>query len=63
MIERTSIADDYYEKFLEDKIGKWTLTLEDFEKGIYRNAENMPPDEVFKPIRELVNESKKNVLI
>lgn len=55
MIERSSIADDYYEKFLEDKIGKWTLTLEDFEKGIYRNVENMPPDEVFKPIRELAN--------
>ena len=63
MTERSSIADDYYKKFLEDKIGKWTLTLEDFEKGIYRNAENMPPDEVFEPIRKLANESKKNVLI
>ena len=63
MTERSSIEDDYYEKFLEDKIGKWTLTLEDFEKGIYRNAENMPPDEVFRPIRELADEGKKKVLI
>ena len=63
MIERTSIADDYYEKFLEDKIGKWTLALEDFEKGIYRNEENLPPDEVFEPIRKLANESKRKVLI
>lgn len=55
MTERSSIADDYYEKFLEDKIGKWTLALEDFERGIYRNVENTPPNEVFEPIRKLAN--------
>lgn len=53
MMERAAIADDYYEKFLEDKIGKWTLALEDFKKGIYKNAENIPPDDVFEPIRKL----------
>ncbi|MBD5519848.1 MAG: hypothetical protein HDR03_01210 [Lachnospiraceae bacterium] len=55
MVERATIADNYYEKFLEDKIGKWTLTLEDFKRGIYKNAENMSPDEVFEPIRKLAN--------
>lgn len=55
MVERATIADNYYEKFLEDRIGKWTLTLEDFKRGIYKNAENMPPDEVFEPIRRLAN--------
>lgn len=55
MVERTAIADNYYEKFLEDKIGKWTLALEDFKRGIYKNAENMSPDEVFEPIRKVAN--------
>lgn len=53
IVERITIADNYYEKFLKDKVAKWTLKLEDFEKRIYRNAENRPPDEVFEPIRKL----------
>lgn len=52
-VKRKSIPSDYYEKFLEEKIGKWKLRLEDFTKGIYRNAENMPPDEVFEPIKRI----------
>lgn len=52
-VDRKSIPDNYYDKFLENKIGRWTLTLEDYLSGIYKNAENMPPEEVFKPIRKL----------
>lgn len=50
---RESIPGDYYERFLEEKIKKWKIKLEDFERGIYRNVENMPSDEVFEPIKRL----------
>ena len=53
IVTRKSIPSDYYKKFIDEKIGKWTLELEDFKRGIYKNTENMPPDEVFEPIRRL----------
>lgn len=52
-VSRKAISDNYYEKFLEEKIKGWRLTLEDFKAGINKNRENMPPDEVFEPIRKL----------
>lgn len=52
-VNRKDIPNNYYEKFLEEKIEGWTLTLEDFRAGIYKNIENMPPDEVFWPIRKI----------
>lgn len=38
-VKRSSIASDYYERFLREKIGKWKLTLEDYKKGIYKNED------------------------
>ena len=53
VMNRKTIPDNYYEKFLEEKIAGWTMALEDFRAGIYKNKDNMPPDEVFEPIRKL----------
>lgn len=52
-LTRKNIPDGYYERFINEKIGEWSLTLEDFIEAIYKNAQITPPDEVFKPIREL----------
>lgn len=53
IVNRKTIPNNYYEKFLEGKIAGWEMTLEDFRAGIYKNKDNMPPDEVFEPIRKL----------
>ena len=53
-LNRSLISDDYYEKFIQDKIGQWpTLTLEDFTKAICRDTKSANPEEVFEPIRKL----------
>ena len=54
-MKRIQIPDDYFDKFIQDKIGEWpTLSLQDFTEAIYGNKEMASPEEVFRPIRELV---------
>lgn len=53
-LNRSLLPDDYFEKFIQDKIGQWpTLTLEDFTKAICRDKESASPEEVFEPIKKL----------
>lgn len=52
-MNRKAISKNYYEKFLEEKIGGWKFSSEYFRARIYKNQENIPPDEVFEPIRKL----------
>lgn len=54
-VTRRSIPGDYYKKFIDEKIGKWTLELEDFKRGVYKDAKNMSADEVFEPIKRLTD--------
>ncbi len=54
-VTRRSIPSDYYKKFIDEKIGMWTLELEDFKRGVYKDAKNVPPDEVFEPIKRLAD--------
>lgn len=53
-MKRIQIADDYYEKFVQDKIGEWsTLALQDFTAAIYGIQEIINSKEVLRSIRKL----------
>lgn len=55
MLKRKNISDNYYQEFLDSRIGEWpSLTLEDFEKAIYKDKNITAPSEVFEPIKKLV---------
>lgn len=53
-IIRKELPDNYYEKFIDEKIGEWpTLTLKDFTDAIYKDKNVANQDEVFEPIKKL----------
>ena len=53
-LERSEVTLDYYEKFINDKIGEWpTLSLKDFNDTIYKDKNIVTEDEVFEPIKRL----------
>lgn len=55
-LKRSEITTDYYEKFINDKIGEWpTLTLKDFTNAIYKEKNEVSEEEVFEPIKRLSN--------
>lgn len=55
-LKRNEIPNDYYQKFINDKIGEWpTLTLEDFRAAVYRDKNEATIEEVFEPIKKLHN--------
>ncbi len=51
---RAGLPDNYYDQFVQDKIGEWpTLTLKDFTNAIYKDKNAISPEEVFEPIKNL----------
>lgn len=50
---RREIGDDYYQKFVQDKIGEWNLEFEAFTNALYRDKNIVDAEEVFAPIKKL----------
>lgn len=58
-VARKDIPANYYEKFLDDRIGEWpNLTLEDFTKAVYKEKDVTTEEEAFALVRKLHKHNK-----